>query len=220
MTFHGLLIRSSENPALPDTFTAGCPIVRWHDCPVTFRPGHGETPDERAQLRTDLQGISGRSGPVDLVVYARSYGAFSPEGRSIIQKAFGVPTVITTGSCLDQLRALGPRIGAVTPYGGARHAYELEWLGQNKIDVTTSAGMGVDAGAGIAAISAELTARTIRSVLDGPAPVDGVYVACTILPTARIPGMLSTQMPVVTATGATVLAANRLVEQLASAELA
>ncbi len=173
------VLRSLENPALLDDLRQAHPDITWVDAPMPFLPGRGESPGERAKLLETVRQITSALPSPDAVYYARAYGAFSAAGRAAIQQIFPVPVVSAPGAVLAYFQHVRwHRVFVLTPYGQARHQYEVEWVIQQGLSVPASACLGYDDGHDIAALTEQDILPGIRTGHRSPA--DGIYLACTV----------------------------------------
>ncbi|MGI9863032.1 hypothetical protein SDD30_16775 [Moorella naiadis] len=199
-----LIIRSSENVTIVGDLERYYPDVRWIDVIMPFLPGRGETQEERHQILTFLTAMRNKYPEINFVLYARSYGVFSEEGRAAISSIFSVPVITATGAIISKLRTLkANKLYVITPYGQTRHGYELKWLNEYGFEIIASSCLGHDAGEEILAIKTEEVVAALKLTNSLKSRLDGIYVACTFLRTLTMNEELQqvASVPVVTATG-------------------
>lgn len=202
-----LVLRSQENLTIMPDLRSTHPQIAWHDGPMPFLPGRGESAQERSRLLETIDGLYRIAPKVDGIMYARAYGAFSDEGRAALTGAVPKPLVTAPGAVLDALRATrATRVYVLTPYGQKRHDFEVAWLAGLGYDIVASACLGRDDGHQIAEVTEEMVAHGLALAESMPTPPDAVYVACTIMRTLNMPGLRrhTGSTPIITATSALV----------------
>ncbi len=181
---HVLVLRSTDNPLLLNDLHEAMPHIHWIDIPMPYLPGRGETDAERKQLLETVGSLIAPYRQWDAVFYARAYGAFSAEGRAALSARVGGPVITAPGAVLQYFSAQDwQRIFVLTPYGQARHDFEVQWVTEQGLAVVASACLGYDAGQDIAQLTPE---DLVPGITTGSrTPADGIYVACTITRTVH-----------------------------------
>ncbi len=174
-----LILRSSENRSLHGDLSTAFPAIDWVDIAMPFLTGRGESEKERRQLLETLQALIAPYQGWDAVFYARAYGAFSQPGRQALQQAMDGPMITAPGAVLQYCMAnQWESLFIFTPYGQARHDFEVQWAESQGLAVAASLCLGYDAGAEIGKLTPD---DLIPGILAGNrSPADGIYLACTI----------------------------------------
>lgn len=197
------VLHSSENSVLFSDLREAYPQIGWIDLPMPFLPGRGENLEERQHLLETVRVLLATLSEVDIVFYARAYGAFSEAGRQALQQATKKPVISAPGAVLEYARHHGWRsLYVITPYAQARHDFEVQWAASQGFNVHASMCLGFNDGHDIAALTAEDLVPAIE--VSNRSPVDGVYLACTITRTMAFESTLRThaKKPIVSATEA------------------
>lgn len=210
MTPKVLVVRSAENRSLMADLRRVYPGIHWLDGPMPFLPGRGESATDRPALLATLEHLYQSAGAFDAIVYARAYGAFTPQSRAQLAAHAPAPLRTAPGAVLQALSENQTRrVFVVTPYGQARHDYELAWLREEGLTVVASACLGHDSGDAIGQMSAATVAHGIALAEALVPHVQAVYLACTVLRTLTMP--FGANLPIVTATGSLVAQIRRVV---------
>lgn len=198
-----LVLRSSANPTLFKDLSEAYPRIDWVDVTMPFLPGRGESDAERERLGQTLKSLIAPYKYWDMIFYARAYGAFSAAGRHALEQTVNGPIITAPGAVLRYwAEKHWSSLFIVTPYGQARHDFEVQWASSQGMTITASSCLGYDDGEDIA----QLTAQDLMPgiVLGDHSPAQGIYLACTITRTIPLgPALRSyTAKPVISATDA------------------
>ncbi|MCG3109138.1 hypothetical protein L3N51_01428 [Metallosphaera sp. J1] len=187
------LILSEENKTLERDLSALMDVRAFY---MKFYPGHGETHKERERMFRELSEIKGEVEKGDLILYARSYGVFSPHGWKLLHRFFSKPVLIATEEIVKQVS--GKSIFLVSPYNQYRHDYEVKWLRGFNTRVVGSVALGRTGGEAISSTPPHLVEGAVKIGHENP-EAEMIYVACTILSTLPYLHRLKGEKPVITA---------------------
>lgn len=206
-----LILRSSENQRLFRDLSSACPAIDWVDLAMPFLEGHGESDEERKQLLDTLETLVEPHKEWDAVFYARAYGAFSQVGRQALQQAMDGPIITAPGAIIQYCTEnRWQNLFIFTPYGQARHDFEVQWAESQGLAVAASTCLGYDGGADIGQLTLD---DLIPGILTGNrSSADGIYLACTITRSVHFGATLhaNATKPLISATEAMLWALRRL----------
>jgi len=198
------IIISSEHPRFEDEYNKtflnlGYNVKKYI---MDFVPGHGITDSERELIKGHMEKASDFLKDCNVIIYARSYGAFYDEGIKYIRSFFDVPVIFSTESIIKNIKKYGNKIYTITPYEQKRHELEIKWLNSYKIRSLASMSLGRD-GEYLKYITPDDLNEAVK-IANKALNIDAIYIACTFMPGISGKNIIErdSKVPVITANSA------------------
>lgn len=180
------------------------------------------TPEEL--VRMDADSVRAAEELADARVAAIAYGCtiaimcrepgYEREAQERLERAAGVPVILSATAVLEAMRALGlRRVAVATPYLDAVAALEIAFLKQYGVDVVDNKNLNIADNVAVGEQPEEVTYELVRRL--DLARADGVLISCAQLPSAGVIERLERELdrPVLSTNTATLWALFRRLQR-------
>ena len=180
------------------------------------------TPEEL--VRMDADSVRAAEELADARVAAIAYGCtiaimcrepgYERQAQERLERAAGVPVILSATAVLEAMRALGlRRVAVATPYLDSVAALEIAFLRQYGIEVVDNKNLNIADNVAVGEQPEEATYELVRRLDLGRA--DGVLISCAQLPSAGVIERLERELdrPVLSTNTATLWALFRRLER-------